>query len=37
VLTNTAATGTKTSTAASSSGTTINQCGSAIVVRPAGP
>jgi len=35
-LTDTSATGTKTATAASSSGTTINQCGSAIVVRPAG-
>ncbi|MDJ0457036.1 hypothetical protein PUN71_007485 [Arthrobacter sp. NQ7] len=34
-LTDTTATGTKTATAASSSGTTINQCGSAIVVRPA--
>lgn len=34
-LTDTAATGTKTATAASSSGTTINQCGVAIVVRPA--
>ncbi|MBX7443754.1 MULTISPECIES: hypothetical protein [unclassified Arthrobacter] len=34
-LTDTSATGTKTATAASSSGTLINQCGSAIVVRPA--
>jgi hypothetical protein len=36
-LTDTSATGTKTATAASSSGTLINQCGSAIVVRPASP
>ncbi|MFF1883396.1 hypothetical protein ACFVVC_18230 [Pseudarthrobacter sp. NPDC058196] len=36
-LTDTSATGTKSATAASSSGTVINQCGSAIVVRPAGP
>jgi hypothetical protein len=36
-LTDTSATGTKTATAASTSGTLINQCGSAIVVRPAGP
>jgi hypothetical protein len=35
-LTDTSATGTKTATAASSSGSLINQCGSAIVVRPAG-
>ncbi|MEW1812468.1 hypothetical protein AB0284_17390, partial [Pseudarthrobacter phenanthrenivorans] len=32
-LTDTSATGTKTATAASSSGTVINQCGSAIIVR----
>ncbi|MEW1812487.1 hypothetical protein AB0284_17490 [Pseudarthrobacter phenanthrenivorans] len=37
LLTDTSATGTKTATAASSSGAVINQCGSAIVVRPAGP
>ncbi|WP_311379664.1 Ig-like domain-containing protein [Arthrobacter sp. ISL-48] len=36
-LTDTSTTGTKTATAASSSGTIINQCGSAIVVRPALP
>lgn len=36
-LTDTSATGTKTATAASGSGTVINQCGSAIVVRPASP
>lgn len=36
-LTDTSATGAKTASAASSSGTVINQCGSAIVVRPAGP
>lgn len=36
-LTDTSATGTKTATAASSLGTLVNQCGSAIVVRPAGP
>jgi hypothetical protein len=36
-LTDTSATGTKTATAASSSGTVINQCGSAIIVRPATP
>lgn len=36
-LTDTSATGTRTATAASSLGSLINQCGSAIVVRPAGP
>lgn len=36
-LTDTSATGANTATAASSSGTSINQCGSAIVVRPASP
>lgn len=36
-LTDTSATGTKVATASSSLGTLINQCGSAIVVRPAGP
>lgn len=36
-LTDTSATGTKAATASSSLGTLINQCGSAIVVRPAGP
>ena len=36
-LTDTSATGTKTATATSSSGTIINQCGLAIVVRPASP
>ena len=36
-LTDTSATGTKTATAASSSGTSINQCGTSIVIRPAGP
>ena len=36
-LTDTSATGTKTATAASSLGTLVNQCGSAIVVRPAVP
>jgi hypothetical protein len=37
LLTDTSATGAKTAAAASSSGTIINQCGSAIVVRPASP
>ncbi|CAN7460700.1 hypothetical protein LJR078_003162 [Arthrobacter sp. LjRoot78] len=36
-LTDTSATGTKTASAASSSGAIINQCGSSIVVRPASP